>query len=96
MKVKEILHVKINVFVEKSDHYKQPRGHEYNVNEEIIIGNSEQEILDKFYKKNKRADASYYHEFADSKWKLKLKEWYNSDDYNKRSFSLYYENSIVD
>ena len=97
MKAKQnIMEVKINVFVRKSDHYKQPKGQEYNVKKEVIIGNTEQEVLDKFYKKNRRADASYYNEFVDSKWKSKLKEWYNSDDYKKRSFSLYYENSIVD
>jgi len=88
--------VKINVFVRKSDHYKQPKVHKYNVIEEVILGNTEQEILDKFYKKNRGADASYYNEFASNEWKNKLKQWYNSDNYKKRSFSLYYENSIVD
>ena len=59
------MEVKINVFVRKSDHYKQPKGQEYNVKKEVIIGNTEQEVLDKFYKKNRRADASYYNEFVD-------------------------------
>jgi len=39
---------------------------------------------------------SYYNEFADTEWKNRLKEWYASENYKKRSFSLYYENSIVD
>jgi len=90
------MEVKINVFVRKSDHWNHPKGQEYNVREELIKGNTQQEILDKFYKMNKRCDASYYNEFADTKWKNQLKEWYASEDYKKRSFSLYYENSIVD
>ena len=49
MKAKQnIMEVKINVFVRKSDHYKQPKGQEYNVKKEVIIGNTEQEVLDKF------------------------------------------------
>ena len=93
---KQQMEVKINVFIRKSDHWKHPREQEYDVREEIIKGSTQQEILDKFYKKNRRCDASYYNEFADTKWQNKLKEWYNSDDYKKRSFSLYYENSIID
>ena len=89
------MEVKINVFIRKSDHWKQPRGQKYNIKEETIKG-TEQEILDKFYKKNKQCDASYYIKFIDTKWEKKLKEWYNSDDYKRRSFSLYYENLIVD
>ena len=90
------MEVKINVFVRKSDHWEHPEGQEYNVWEELNKGNTQQEILDKFYKKNKRCDQCYYNEFADAKWKNLLKEWYDSDDYKQRSFSLYYENSIVD
>ena len=37
MKAKQnIMEVKINVFVRKSDHYKQPKGQEYNVKKEVI------------------------------------------------------------
>jgi len=90
------MEAKINVFIRKSDHYLQPRGQEYDVKEEVIEGNTEQEILDKFYKKNKNADASYYNKFASKYWDNKLKEWYDSPDYEKRSFKLYYENRIVD
>ena len=90
------MEVKINVFVRKSDHWKQPKGNEYDVREEIITGDTDQEIIDKFYIKNSRSDASYYSKFTDAVWEKKLQEWYDSDDCKKRSFSLYYKNSIVD
>jgi len=90
------MEVKINVFVRKYDHWKHPDGQKYNVREELIKGDTQQEILDKFYKKNRRCDASYYYRFADTKWKNRLEEWYDSEDYKKRSFSLYYENATVD
>ena len=90
------MEAKITIFVRKSDHYNHPKGEKYNTREEHIKGDTEQEILDKFYIKNKRCDASYYFEFSDIEWGNKLKAWYKSDDYKKRSFSLYYQNSIVD
>ncbi len=88
--------VKINVFVRKSDHWKLPEGQKYDIREETIEGRTEQEILDKFYMKNKRCDASYYNKFVEFKWQKKLSDWYKSDDYERRSFGLYYKNSIVD
>ena len=87
----------IKIFVRKSDHYKFIiLNEQYNIKTEFIEANTEQEILDKFYKKNKRSDASYYNKFTSVDWNKKLNDWYKSDDYKKRSFSLYYENSIVD
>ena len=91
-----MIKVKINVFVRKSDHWQQPIGQEYNVREVIVQGSNNQEVIDNFYRKNKGCDASYYNEFSDIKWRNKLKDWYDSEDYKKRSFSLYYKNSIVD
>lgn len=86
----------IEIFRRKSDHYLQPEGSKYIVSKESIEGKSEQEILDKFYKLNKRADMTLYRKFIDKEWDKKLNEWYNSEDYKRRSFSLFYENSIVD
>ena len=88
--------VKIKTFIRKTDHYKQPKGEKYNIKEGVIIGESEQDIFDKFYKKNRRADNSYYNEFKKKEWKEKLSNWYKSEDFKKRSFDLYYHNSIVD
>lgn len=90
------MEVKINVFVMKSDHWNHPRGQRYNVREEVIKGDTQQEILDKFYKKNRRCSMNYYNKFADTKWQNLLEEWYASEDYKKRSFLLCYENSVVD
>ena len=91
-----IIEAKINVFVRKSDHWKFPKRQKYDVREETIVGRTQQEVLDKFYMKNKRCDASYYNKFVDIEWQKRLTDWYKSDDYEKRSFSLYYQNSIVD
>lgn len=88
--------VKINVYVRKSDYWKNPGKDDYDIREEYIEGDNEQDIIDKFYIKNRRCDAGFFHRFADEEWKQKLSNWLNSEDYQKRSFSLYYSNSIVD
>jgi len=90
------MEVKINVFIRKSDHWNQLTGQKYNIREDLIQGSTQQEILDNFYKKNRKCDASYYNEFSETKWKNLLKVWYDSDNYKQRSFSLYYESSLVD
>jgi hypothetical protein len=61
-----------------------------------ISGNTEQEILDKYYKLNSRSHAFSYHEFCDPTWLVKYKTWLNSEDYKKRAMSLYYGHGFVD
>ena len=95
LKIKN-MQVKIKVFQRKSNHYNLPEGEQYDITEKFLTGDSEQEILDKFYVINKRGDMSYYHKFADDSWEVKLIEWYGSADHRTRSFELYYGNGIVD
>ena len=90
------MEVKINIYSRKSNHWKFVGDDRYNIREDIIVGDTEQDILDKFYIKNRNCDMSYYHQFQDEKWERKLHEWYKSDDYKKRSFSLFYKDRIVD
>lgn len=90
------METQIKIFARKSDHYNYSGDEKYNTYLEYLRAETEQGILDIFYKKNRRADASHYSEFVDNKWQLKYDSWLNSEDYNKRSFNLYYENSIVD
>ena len=90
------MEAKINIFRRKANHWELLEEQRYDIREELLKGDTHQEILDKFYKKDKRSDASFYIKFVDPKWRRRLEEWYDSEDYAKRSFSLYYENSIVD
>lgn len=87
---------KVKVFNRKQDHYAQPRGQEYDVTEITIEGETEQDVLDKFYLKNKRCDAKFHHKFTDVYWEILLNRWYKSEDFSKRSFYLYYQGSFVD
>jgi len=86
----------VQEYVRKIDHYNFSGNERFNISEVILEGVDEQEILDKFYLKNRRCDASYYNKFKDFKWECALNKWYNSDDYKNRSFELYYKNSLVD
>jgi len=55
-------------------------------------------LFEQFYKLNnslRYCNGSYY-EFQDKIVEQKYKEWLKSDDYNKKSFYLYYGNGVVD
>lgn len=55
-------------------------------------------LFEQFYKLNnslRYCNGSHY-EFQDKIVEQKYKEWLKSDDYNKKSFDLYYGNGIVD
>lgn len=68
------------------------------IREEKITGKNNIDIFEKYYKLNNRlkyCNGSYY-KFKDIEWKNKYNEWLNSEDYKKKSFSLYYGNGIVD
>ena len=83
---------------------KYPNGGYYQdqssslIREETISGETDIEIFETFYKKNNQlryCNGSYY-QFQDPLWKLKYSEWLQSDDYNKKSFNLYYGGGVVD
>jgi hypothetical protein len=68
------------------------------VREEIIEGKDEIELFERFYKLNnslRYCNGSYY-KFQDKDLENKYQEWLKSDDYNQKSFNLYYGNGIVD
>jgi hypothetical protein len=68
------------------------------IREEVISGENDIDIFENYYKLNKRlkyCNGSYY-EFKDIEWENKYKEWLKSDDYQKKSFNLYYGGGIVD
>ena len=87
---------KVQKFVRKPDHWKLPVAERYDIYELVLKGVNNQSILDQFYKLNRRSDASCYHKFASTGWQTIYSNWVNSEDYRKRSFDLYYENTIVD
>jgi hypothetical protein len=71
------------------------------VRQEIIEGNTEIELFEKFYKLNnslRYCNGSYYKFVYDKKhnWEIKYKAWINSEDYKKKSFDLYYGGGVVD
>tara|TARA_R110000772_G_scaffold830_2_gene3027 strand:+ start:300 stop:569 length:270 start_codon:yes stop_codon:yes gene_type:complete len=86
---------KIKLIIRKSNHYKFVGDEKYDVREEMIEGETEQEICEKFYLKNRRCDMSFYHKFIDKVWQLKMDQWYDSLSESER-FNLYYKDSIVD
>jgi hypothetical protein len=56
------------------------------------------DLFEQFYKLNnqlKYCNGSHY-TFKDKTLESKYKEWLKSDDYKKKSFSLYYGNGVVD
>ena len=65
---------------------------------EEIEGRTDIELFEKFYKLNnslRYCNGSYY-KWADSEMELKYSQWLKSDDYNSKSFNLYYGNGVVD
>jgi hypothetical protein len=55
-------------------------------------------LFEQFYKLNNRlryCNGSYY-TFQDTDIDISYKLWLKSDDYNKKSFDLYYGNGVVD
>lgn len=66
--------------------------------QEIIEGTNNFEIFEKFYKLNnslRYCNGSYY-KFNSLDWQEKFNNWTKSDDYKKKSFSLYYGGGVVD
>jgi hypothetical protein len=66
--------------------------------EELISFKNEIELFELFYKRNnslRYCNGSYY-KFKDINFENKYNNWLNSNDYKQKSFSLYYNNSIVD
>lgn len=67
-------------------------------NQKTIKGKNEIELFEKFYKLNnslRYCNGSYY-KFQDKNLENKYQEWLKSDDYNQKSFDLYYGNGVVD
>jgi hypothetical protein len=63
-----------------------------------ITDETEIGIFEQFYNLNNKlryCNGSHY-TFQDNWFELKYKEWLKSDDYNKKSFDLYYGNGVVD
>ena len=63
-----------------------------------ISDNTEIGLFEQFYKLNnslRYSNGSYY-EFQDANWEQKYGEWLKSDDYNQKSFNLYYGKGVVD
>ena len=79
----------------KSNHYNFAGDEKYDVREEMIEGETERDICEKFYIKNRRCDMDFYHEFIDKEWTLKMDQWYDSLSESERK-NLYYKDSIVD
>lgn len=55
-------------------------------------------LFEQFYKLNNQlryCNGSYY-KFQNKEWEHFYNQWLKSDDYKKKSFSLYYGNGIVD
>ena len=90
-----LLMAKIKLIMRKSNHYNFVGDEKYDVREEMIEGETEREICEKFYFKNRRCDMSFYHEFIDKEWTLKMDRWYDSLSESERK-NLYYKDSIVD
>jgi len=66
--------------------------------EDIIEGVGNVELFELFYKANNRlryCNGCYY-TWKDIDMKASYTMWLNSDDYNTKSFNLYYGNGIVD
>ncbi len=64
-----------------------------DIEDETEIG-----LFEQFYKLNnslRYCNGSHY-TFQDKQWEQKYKEWLQSDDYEKKSFDLYYGNGVVD
>ena len=65
---------------------------------ETIEAASEIELFEKFYKMNNRlryCNGTYY-KFIDMEIEEAYMAWLKSDDFNKKSFDLYYGNGVVD
>ena len=82
------------------DYYDRDYNETYSkkVNEKIISGNNEIEIFEQFYKLNHRlryCNGSYF-KYQSIDWDEKYKSWLKSDDYKKKSFSLFYNGNFVD
>jgi hypothetical protein len=63
------------------------------ISDETYIG-----LFEQFYKLNNKlryCNGSYY-TFQNKLMEFYYKEWLKSDDYNKKSFDLYYGNGVVD
>jgi hypothetical protein len=66
--------------------------------QEIIEAKTDIEVFEKFYKLNNRlryCNGSYY-KFQDKSWENLYNDWLNSEDYQRKSFNLYYGNGVVD
>lgn len=63
-----------------------------------ITDESEIGLFEQFYKLNNslRYCNGYSYRFVDHILELKYREWLKSDDFNKKSFNLYYGNGVVD
>jgi hypothetical protein len=68
-------------------------------NEEVVSFADDIELFELFYRKNnslRYCNGSYY-KFKDSNYEHEYNKWLKSDDYEAKSFSLYYgRNGIVD
>lgn len=63
-----------------------------------ISDDTEIGLFEQFYKLNnslRYCNGSHY-EFQDQHWREKYQEWLKSDDYQRKSFDLYYGNGVVD
>ncbi len=66
--------------------------------QKTITGENDIEIFEQFYKENnslRYCNGSYY-TFVSKDWTNKYHEWLDSDDYEQKSFNLYYGNGVVD
>ena len=63
-----------------------------------ISDDTEIGLFEQFYKLNnslRYCNGSHY-TFQDMEWGQKYEEWMKSDDYEQKSFNLYYGNGVVD
>lgn len=95
---------KLDYYNRRDEFVKDSNGKEYYDNksritaEKEIEASSEIELFEKFYKLNnslRYCNGSYY-EWQNKEYKTKYSIWLKSDDYKKKSFSLYYGNGVVD
>ena len=95
---------KLNYWDPKNETVVTESGYRFYDTSSVIKGTkdigdiSEIGLFEQFYKLNnslRYCNGSYY-EFQDKIVGQKYKEWLKSDDYNKKSFDLYYGNGVVD